>query len=387
MKHLAARILLGTTTVSASLTGHAQWQPVGAVGNTYAIVAHQGALFAGNLGGPIRRSTDHGDTWTDVNTGITEASNWWLSSAQGALFCGTQFGPAFRSTDDGASWQDIGLSGARGFAVHNDTLYACQWYGGQVDHSADGGLTWQDTEPISGSGGFWPLISAGGHLFAGGQSGGVHRISHSAEPWTASNNGLTSTEVYAFERMGDVLFAGTGNGGGVFRSDDLGATWTASGMSGSITYALHAVGGLLFAGTSGGGVHLSTDSGATWTPYTNGLTNLQVVRLTSDGVYLYAGTLGGGVFRDGLTLGQAEVEPTNAAEVTVFPVPAGDRAHVRWDGHSIVRYELCTTVGALAQRGSPAAGDIPLDAVAPGAYVLKVEDANGHRRTVRLVRE
>jgi hypothetical protein len=146
--------LLFTGQFIITLSAAAQWLPVGTGGNAYSIETHNGALFAGNLGGAIQRSTDHGDTWTETNTGITAASNWWLSSAQGILFCGTQFGAAFRSTDDGTTWENIGLLGAaRGFIEHNDTLYACQWYSGGVDYSTDGGATWQDTDTLIGANG------------------------------------------------------------------------------------------------------------------------------------------------------------------------------------------------------------------------------------------
>lgn len=372
----------------------AQWQYVGVAGSTYGIVAHNGALYAGSQGGPVRRSTDHGVTWTDANTGITESSNWWLASEQGALFCGTQFGAAFRSVDDGATWQNIGLAGARGFVSHNDTLYACQWGGGGVDLSVDSGLTWQDTEPITGLSGLWPMISAGGYLFVGGQTGGVQRIASSTDTWATMNTGLTSTEVYSFERMGNVLFLGTGSTGGVFRSDDLGATWTASGMSGFTNYALHAMDSLLFAGTSNGGVYLSTDTGATWTAFNNGLANLQVARLTSDGVYLYAGTLGGGLYRYGITTGLNDVRARTVG-ISAYPVPCDGRltTTVQLQVAADVNASLLDATGKVVaeqHRGRMPAGTHPLtwnvDQLAPGLYGCRVV-AGAHRGFVQVVVE
>ena len=357
----------------------AQWEPLGVTGSVYGIVEHQNALFAGTYTGTVKRSTDQGDTWTDANTGLTDNSNWWLSSEQGALFCGTHTGAAFRSVDSGASWQSIGLLGARGFVTHNDTLYACQWGGGGVVFSTDTGLTWQDTEPLNGVFGLWPMISMGGYLFVGGQSGGVRRIAHSTDTWTAMNNGLTSTEIYSFERMGDVLFLGTGSAG-VFRSDDLGATWTATGLTSGTTYALHAMDSLLFAGAASSGVYLSTDSGAIWTPFNTGLGSAQVVRLTSDGVYLYAGTLSGGLHRAGITVGVNEMH-AQPVVLSAYPVPCADllTTSVRLNASGDFTAQLLDATGKVVaeqRRGRMPVGTHMLtwnvDQLAPGLYGCRV---------------
>jgi hypothetical protein len=65
--------------------------------------------------------------------------------------------------------------------------------------------------------------------------------------------------VRVLESSGTDLFAGTD--GGMFRSGDAGANWTASGLGSHRILSLKAVGANLFAGTDEG-VHRSGDNGA-----------------------------------------------------------------------------------------------------------------------------
>ncbi|MBO9336017.1 MAG: hypothetical protein J7455_15175 [Roseiflexus sp.] len=52
----------------------------------------------------------------------------------------------------------------------------------------------------------------------------------------------------------------------------------------------------LYAGTYGGGVFKSTDGGATWSAVNMGLTTSRVHALAMDSTMLYAGTYYGGTF-------------------------------------------------------------------------------------------
>lgn len=389
------RTLLAVLFISLFTTVYAQWQPVGPVGPALGVVVHNGALYAGLQNNGVRRSTDHGTTWSAADMGITAASNWCLASEQGMLFCGNEFGPSFRSTDDGDTWEDIGQNGVRGFEEHNDTLYASFWYDDQVRYSADGGTTWHNTAATSTSY-LWPIISVGGSLLVGGQAGGVRRIVNSTDVWVWSNTGLTSTEVYSLTLHDGTLFAGTGNlnlNGGVHRSADLGVSWTACGLNGITIYALHEFNGVLYAGTANNGIFRSIDMGATWEPFSGGLTNHTVMRLTDDGSYLYAGTLQG-LHRYDLSTGIAP--PAVATmRVEVHPIPTSDQltTEVHLDEYAFIHLRLHDVTGrVVAER---VAGMRPAGAhrftwdmtrLASGAYSCLVT-AGAERSVVRVVRE
>ncbi len=95
----------------------------------------------------------------------------------------------------------------------------------------------------------------------------------------------------------------TGTDGGLFKSTDGGASWSASnnGLTNTHISAL-AIGpetpSTIYAGIDGG-VFKSTDGGASWSASNNGLTNTHISALAigpETPSTIYAGTIGGGVF-------------------------------------------------------------------------------------------
>jgi hypothetical protein len=127
-----------------------------------------------------------------------------------------------------------------------------------------------------------------------------------------------------------VLFACAsdwGLGPQVFRSTDLGASWTLSAGWGANCFAVS--GASLFAGTLDKGVYRSTDNGGSWTPVNSGLTNYNVSALAVSGKNVFAGTWKGlfrstdngenwtSVISDGLVTSLA-VSPEKEGRTTVF---------------------------------------------------------------------
>ncbi len=138
------------------------------------------------------------------------------------------------------------------------------------------------------------LSSVGTEIFAGCYWGdGVYVSTNYGGNWTATNSGLTNTNITSLFTTGSNLFAGTLNG--AFLSTNNGSSWTARGLASSEVVSFVTIGNNLFAGTWNTGVFLSTNMGESWTSVNNGLTNLYV-RLISEGTILLAGTYGGGVF-------------------------------------------------------------------------------------------
>jgi hypothetical protein len=143
------------------------------------------------------------------------------------------------------------------------------------------------------------FLISGEELFVGTTGGGVFRSSDMGTTWTPTDAGLTNTAVWSLAAADANLFAGT-YGGGVFLSTDGGANWrsTSDGLGESHALALALDGPNMFAGTLGG-VFLSTDTGRTWTGVNDGLTNVYVRTLAVNRGRIFAGTYGGGVFLSG----------------------------------------------------------------------------------------
>ncbi len=141
-----------------------------------------GYIFAGDYDGPdhgVYISTDNGNTWTQVNNGLTNPHVECLAINQsGDIFAGT-YGEVFRSTDNGNNWVQTTLTGVNVQAL---------------------------------------AINIAGDIFAGTfQSGGAYRSTDNGNSWTALNSGLSSDPLSFAINSDGYIFAGT-YGRGVFRS-------------------------------------------------------------------------------------------------------------------------------------------------------------------------
>jgi hypothetical protein len=167
------------------------------------------------------------------------------------------------------------------------------------------------------------------NLFAGTGGIGMFRSNNNGTSWTAIDSGLTGTYgmwINCLSSSGTSLFAGTPIG--VFRSSNSGTSWTKmnTGLTDTNVTALAVSGSTIFAGTStytvdsvyqfnghyygvfvGGGVSRSTDNGATWTAVNTGfpalqtprgtITDMDVRSLAVCGSILFAGAYSGGVWQ------------------------------------------------------------------------------------------
>lgn len=134
--------------------------------------------------------------------------------------------------------------------------------------------------------------------FWGGQTplGGVFRSTDGGASWTAV--GLATTPIYAItSAASDHLFAGSASAG-IFRSTD-GTTWTQvnATVTNPVTSLVVNSAGRVFAGVFGDGILGSDDDGISWSPVNSGLPNLLVEAVAASPTgFIFVGTPSG-VFR------------------------------------------------------------------------------------------
>ncbi len=134
-------------------------------------------LFAGTFGDGVFRSTDNGDTWTEVNNGLSAAVIQALAVSGTNLYA-AGLGGVYVLTDNGENWTSIG-----------------------------DGIT-------------FPIISAfgvdGNNLFAGTQGMGIFFSSDNGANWNTINDGLNSSNILYFVFENNYVFTGT-QGASVWR--------------------------------------------------------------------------------------------------------------------------------------------------------------------------
>lgn len=195
----------GWAEMGRSLAGH----------HVTSIIAREGVILAGTTGG-IQRSNDEGNTWQEASAGLDERHVRWLAYHPGVSdleLAGTEPAALFVSEDGALSWEERPEVAAlrrqygwilpyspnagciRGFAIHGERMYAA---------AEDGALLRSDDRGQS-----WALAPGSpGRRIHQPPSGQIHSDVH-------------SVAVHAADP--DLVLAPTG--GGLFRSDDGGASW------------------------------------------------------------------------------------------------------------------------------------------------------------------
>jgi photosystem II stability/assembly factor-like uncharacterized protein len=273
------------------------------------VILPSGEVFAGTVGLGMVRSTDHGTSWIQVNTGIDDPYiNALASTHEGTLFAAPGHTGLYRSTDKGASWSrsENGLPPGGVTYAYAVTSFAGIVLVGtsNVSHglyrSSDNGSSWVPSD--SGLPSFAAAfgIHPSGMIFATAFYDGVYKSFDSGRTWSPANTLDKFTDCFQFASDG-AIFAGN-FGEGVARSLDTGATWTfgSTGLTNKIAQCMILPRGKyeVLVGTEDGGIFRSTNNGDTWNNYSDGLSILDVQAIVKDSAgYLYSATFGGGICR------------------------------------------------------------------------------------------
>jgi photosystem II stability/assembly factor-like uncharacterized protein len=232
-------------------------------------------IFAGTELGGIFISTNNGNFWIPSSVGLTVSLVDFLAiSPNNIIYTGSATGHVFRSTDTGVTWEDISPGTSDMAALVVDSLGTVFVGGSGVYRSTNDGISWEGTFAHSTPHILWAASMAAGsqdRVFLGNDSG-IFVTSDSGSDWIRLPLGTTSqTPPYSFIPA-YVSEIACGNGGviagsnlGTFLSKDGGNTWSAVNSFFALRYS--AIGrdssATLFAATADG-VTRSFDSGVSW---------------------------------------------------------------------------------------------------------------------------
>src|SRR5437764_1642225 len=256
-----------------------------------------GLAPGGSFGGTLYRSSDGGNTWSEVPAldGVSVFDIEFAPAPDGITYLGTQ-DSVRKSTDGGLSWVTLNLGiGANDqvFDVALDPSDSSIIWAGIADasgsqpvnvmRSTDGGATWANrtpplAAPISGRGiavdpgNSNTVIAVFGGDFGGGQ---VWVTTDGGDSWTDRSAGLPDNPMQAVVYDGNRLLVGGGQlfgseNVGLYQSTDLGATWTPLHDGTWPVLVVDAIAvdpndaQTILVATDGSGVNRTTDGGATW---------------------------------------------------------------------------------------------------------------------------
>jgi photosystem II stability/assembly factor-like uncharacterized protein len=288
----------------ARIAGGGAWSSLGppggdvfdaAVSTIDSDIALAGIAPDGSFGGTLYRSSDGGNTWSDVSA-LDGTSVFDIEfTPDGMAYIGTQ-DSIRKSTDGGLTWVTLNLGIGLNDQVFDVTLDPSNssviWagiadaFGSQpvnVMRSTDGGATWVDrtpprAQPISGRG---IAVDPGDSntvivVFGGDFEGGeVWVTTDGGDSWVDRSAGLPSNPMHAVVYDGNRLLVGGGQRFGsefvgLYESTDLGMTWTPlhDGTWPVLVVESIAVDAAdtqtILAAIDGSGVNRTTDGGATW---------------------------------------------------------------------------------------------------------------------------
>lgn len=232
----------------------------------------------------VFKSTDGGQIWSDISTGITMYSSSSLDalaidpSNPSILYCGGYLTGFWKSIDKGSTWTRLYINGNDSVqAIAINPVYPQMLYIGtsfSLHKTTDGGdtITSVNTLPQGwgsnnvGAIAINPVSNATVYV---GTQGALYKSSNSGGAWVFSAAGIHNARVQslAIDPVSKELYAGS-IGAGVSRSSDGSATWNwaSSGLASGDIYAVAVAPtspATIFAGTDNA-LYRSTDKGGRW---------------------------------------------------------------------------------------------------------------------------
>jgi photosystem II stability/assembly factor-like uncharacterized protein len=187
----------------------------------------------------IYRTNDKGLNWSSANNGILGRVESIEADEQRviAVTAATRYVERrlFQSTDHGATWTEVNTSAAPPISaveVRGESIYIGS-FDGRVSWTTNGGNSWTDITGYIPTAEVSSILSlSDDEVYVGTRGKGVWKITHFGHNSDPMSIGFTNLHITDLEFQNDVLFAGT-RGSGVFVSQNRAASWFA--VNGGLT--------------------------------------------------------------------------------------------------------------------------------------------------------
>lgn len=206
--------------------------------------AGSGVAYMVDENSKVYKSTNYGDTWTDLGqlsaaTPVSPFARCYglLVTAAGSILVADMAntgGRIFRSTDGGSSFTNLGTIGTGGiyrFCAVGDGIL-CNDTSGRIFKSTDDGATWTSKGQLVASA-LWAIVYCGsGICLAASESGQIFRSTDNGETWSSVITLDGGADDFGY-LGGTVIYSTYTSRKQFYRSDDSGATWYLAGTLGS----------------------------------------------------------------------------------------------------------------------------------------------------------
>jgi len=171
-------------------------------------------VYVGTYGSGVYKTLDNGQTWLQINNGLTNLNILSLAALDSNIYIGTSGSGLFLSTDYGENWISIGLINSHilDIAIYENTIYAGT-FGDGIYKSDIGNYNWTSiNNGFPNESIYTRVIRLNGNLIFSGNSFGVYYTPTSSISWTEFNLGLGTQDIYSLAITDSIIFAGVFEG-------------------------------------------------------------------------------------------------------------------------------------------------------------------------------
>ncbi|MBK8416441.1 MAG: T9SS type A sorting domain-containing protein [Bacteroidetes bacterium] len=291
-------------------------------------------IFAGTLGDGLYRSSDFDNSWVKCDIGLTATYIRAVTNLFGYIYVSTTAG-FFISGDLGISWNLIpGNYGGGVLEVVGTRIYSGRNIYPFVHYSDNAGLTWNSTNVNTQ----WGCLSIAGfqnYLLAGSiNSPYAYFSNNNGSSWTPISPFQITSSIKAGAFTSNYVVAG---GSTIWRSNLTSNNWSQSSSGWPLNTwveCMHSKGGSNLLAGGWNGIFHSSDQGATWINFSDGLDYKRVLDIDENSGMLYIATSNGVWSRPVITNLDNDPESENAQSLNVFPNPSNSAIQVHWTSNS-----------------------------------------------------